>query len=796
MGIDCRDLDNDGNEEIFVVDMLPEQNSRQKSMLGKMNYDKLKLATKEGYHPQFIKNTLQKNNGMLNDSLLPFSEISYYSGVSQTDWSWAPLLADFTNDGLTDLYITNGYGKDITDLDYISYNNAQEGFQSQINYNKQVFENLEKQASVTIQNQFFEGAINLKFINKTSEYFNENPSISNGAAYADLDNDGDLDIITNNINKPAFVFENTTTNGNYLQINLVGPEKNKDAIGTTIKLWAGGKLFYQYYCPVRGYLSSMDSKIHFGLGNLKTVDSLTIIWPNEKAKKVTNIAVNQLLNIKYDLQNTSIVKELDKHATYFIEKKNTINDWSHTENPFIDYSVQPLLTRQYSANGPVLKSVSFGQNQDILFLGASIGHTPEIWWLKNGILFKKQQLPICQADVSDAAFADIDNDNDLDLVITHGGFELAPTNNAYKTEIYLNQENTFKLAQYSNLIPSFASNCLAIADYDKDGKPDIFIGGGAIPQAFPKAEKSIIVSGNKIELMKNLGMVSDAAWVDFDHDSWVDLVVVGEWNSVKIFKNNKGHLRQIKNDTLENLKGMWRKIEVADVNNDGFDDLIIGNLGQNNKLQASTEFPLQMLNADIDKNGTNDPLIGFYLKDENNKKQLFPYHTRDDIMAQIPSLKKTYSSYNTFGNASFADIIGAFKVTKPNYFTCNTTASIVLINKKNMNFEAIDLPFQCQLSPTNSILANDFNKDGNIDLLLSQNDYSTETNGGWQDGSIGIMAIGDGKGRFKFIPNTQSGFIIKGDNRNMVLINNKKSFWVGVNNGAMKKFDLKPDLAF
>jgi enediyne biosynthesis protein E4 len=799
MGVDIKDLNHDGNEEIFVVDMLPQKNSRQKSMLGKMNYDKLGLATSEGYEPQFVKNTLQKNNGMIGDSLLPFSEISYFCGLANTDWSWSPLIADFTNDGQNDIFITNGYGKDITDLDFISYNSStQEGFQTQENYNRTAYENIKKQPSVLLQNQFFEGKIDFGFDNNTEKYFAENPSLSNGAAYCDLDNDGDLDLITNNINEPAFVFENTISNKSFIKIHLTGSKNNIDAVGTTIRLWVGKKMYYQYFCPVRGYLSSVDPNTHFGLGNAQKIDSLEIIWADKKTEILRNIVPNQLININYDDNLSESKPQLVSNKTLFTEYQNSPNLLNHHENPFTDYAYQPLLYRQYSTNCIQLKSAQISKNVALIFLASPMGFEPEIWWMKNDKPFKKQKLPKQSADIVDAAFFDIDFDGDYDLVVVHAGFELPQGDKGFQAAIFLNKNGHFEYLPSSQNFPKMASSSLAIADFDKNGSQDILLAGGVSSRKFPENDPTFLYSFSKNGLincdikcpeLKKIGMVSDAVWADLDQDGWVDLVVVGEWNTIKIFKNNKGFLKLVQHNSLENIKGLWRSVAIIDANKDGLPDILVGNIGNNTKLQASDQKPLILFNGDLDQNSSLDPIIGFYLNDDKNQLKLFPYHTRDDIMTQVPALKKTFQNYSEFGKSTFDEIIMKFNVTEPKLLLCNTTASGIFINNGKMGLEFSPLPATCQFAPTNDILVGDFNDDDNQDFILAQNDYSTETNGGWQVGSLGVVALGDGKGKFKILPNNISGLILNTEAKSLTFFNNKH-LWVGNTKERLIKYEL------
>ena len=810
MGVDVADVNNDALPDIFVLDMLPEYNERQKTMLGFMNYNKFSMTLRQGYSAQFIRNTLQVHNGFLGKELLPFSEVGYMAGVYNTDWSWTPLLADFDNDGDRDLYVTNGYGKDITDLDFINYSAQRNPFGTKATQEKELFDVIQEMESITIPNYIFENNGDLKFENRSGDWIKNQNSISNGAVYADLDNDGDLDLVVNNIDEPAFVLENQiskNTTNNYLKIKINGSVKNPTGIGAKIHLWTGGKEQVHFQSPVRGYLSTVEDVVHFGLGNAQEVDSLLIIFPKQNAGQVGHeskvfykIQANQTFEIKNSIDGFLVhqVFEEEINTTFFQKVKSNLLNFSHDENPFQDFDAQPLLMHQHSKQGPCFAVANVdGKTGEELFIGGAKGFSSQIAFQNKDGSFRKQNLPHAECEDTGATFFDFDNDGDLDLYVVSGGSEFKADAEALQDRLYLN-DGLGNFAQHENIwLPKSSGKCVIANDFDKDGDIDLFVGGRVIPRKYPQSPRSYLLLNhegrfldytNKLAYpLENIGMVTDAVWSDYDGDGWDDLIIVGEWMSVTVFKNVQGHLEKHEISSLENSTGFWNCIVAKDMDGDGDDDYLLGNLGKNSRLQASENEPLAMYRNDKDENGSPDPLIGQFYLNKKGERKSYPIHARDDAVRQLVKIKKRFEKYSDFGNTTFTKLMGS-GFESEDYLFATQLSSSYLENKGNGEFEFHELPQEVQVAPIQDILVNDFDGDGYVDALLSGNDFTGEKNNGWYDAFNGLMLRGNGKGGFESVPTSESGFFVPEDGREIVLFKDKdgrERIFTGQNSGEI-----------
>jgi len=806
MGVDIADINNDAYPDLLVLDMLPEDYKRQKRMLGTMNYDKYLLSKRNNYSSQFMHNTLQLHNGMLGDSILKTSEVGFISGMSSTDWSWAPILADFDNDGDKDTYITNGYLKDLTDLDFINYSLQSTIFGDETSRNKQLFELLQKLPGVKLPNYLYRNDGKLAFKDVSSVWKDTKASFSNGAAYADFDNDGDLDLVVNNLNQDAFVLKNNTdvSSGNsFLRVQLNGTKHNKKAIGAKVTLWQEGKSQHQFQSVVRGYLSSMEPIIHFGLSNT-AVDSLQVLWPNGMISKIKDLKANTLVQV--DINAAIKPNKKEKVQKVLLDDISSILNFKHKENRGHDYISQHLLVRQYSKFGPCIATGNIDNEiGDEIFIGGSKGEASSIWKQNQTGDFELYQKLDEEFEDTGAIFIDVDNDNDLDLYVASGGTEFQKNTAFWQDRIYINDGNG-SFSKADNLLPEVKqiSSCIKPNDYDNDGDIDIFIGSRVVAGRYPETPKSQLLKNTTNGFIKehnealiNVGMVTDATWQDLNKDGWDDLIVVGEWMPITVFMNRNGTLEKTnisivnKEGTPEETLGWWNTIEAADFDNDGDIDFIIGNQGENGFILPKENKPVYVYKKDWDQNGSIDPVIGQYFSDPTNNSTLFPVQSRDDIMKQLVKLKDKYINYEAFSKVSFTQLLSINKLDEAT-LKATTFASSYLENLGNGNYQITKLPERCQIAPVNDILVKDIDNDGYLDVLLVGNDKTSETNYGLNDALIGVYLKGNDNG-FKILANETSGFYVPGQSHHITTLTSntgEESIIASQNGEALKIFSI------
>ncbi|MEL6917527.1 MAG: VCBS repeat-containing protein, partial [Bacteroidota bacterium] len=737
MGVDITDINNDAAPDILVLDMLPWDYQRQKKMLGTMNYDKYLLSQRNQYASQYMHNTLQLHNGYIDSIPLRTSEVGFMSGISSTDWSWAPIMMDFDHDGDKDIYITNGYVKDITDLDFVNFSRQNNVFGTPKARNQKLKKLVDEIPGIYIPNFFYENATGGQFKDVSKVWTKEQASFSNGAAYADFDLDGDVDLAVNNINHKAFLLENKVsedTTKHYLRLRLNGSKQNPNAIGAKAIIWSNGTIQAQYQSITRGYLSSMEPILHFGI-QASMVDSLKIRWPDGKVSLIYEVASDQVLVVDRKGAVPSIEKKVKKDYLFTID--DSVLKFKHKENSSNDYIFQHLLMRQYSKSGPCLVVANIdGIPGDEIFIGGSKEEPGQVWFQNDeGVYVPRQSLDSIYED-SDAVFVDVDGDNDLDLYVASGGNDFEEGSEAYQDRLYLNNGNGYFVQDKNALSKSFqSSGHISPSDIDNDGDIDFFIGARMVPRAYPKIPKSRVLindSGKFVErknsIAAKIGMVTSAVWEDINNDGWEDLIVVGEWMPISIFKNSRGRLIKTtmtwvdENGREIDTEGWWNCIKASDFDKDGDIDFLVGNQGLNAFVKPDQTHPIYLYKKDFDQNGSPDPILAQYFESGKGKK-LLPVHTRDDIMKQLVKLKDEYLTYDEFAQTDFVSLLKIQDLDNET-LSASVFASCYVENMGDGKFKLLPLPSACQVAPINDIYVDDFNKDGYVDALLVGNDFT------------------------------------------------------------------------
>ena len=803
MGNAITDIDNNGKPDIMVLDMRPENNERQKLIISSTGYDRFQMMLNAGYQPQYSRNTLQLNLGEGK-----FAEIGNMAGVSSTDWSWSSLFADYDNDGYKDLYITNGFLRDLGDLDYIHYQGIYDNplgeWDAKI---KQKLNSIKALPPAKLNNYAYRNSGDSTFEKVSENWGISSPSCSNGAAYADLDNDGDLDLIVNNMNQPAFIYENKSYEekpNHYLQIKLKGKPGNLQGIGTRIKLTTKVGTQYEQHFLSRGYESSVDPTLHFGLGQETEVERVEIWWPDDQYQLLKNIPANQQLIIAYKDAFSKEKPNKSADSKWFKETGITLDSiFYHEEDNIVDFKLQPIIPHMHSRNGPgVSVADANGDNLEDFYVGGAAGQAGVLYIQEKDASFSRSDWPI-DGNFEDmgSLFFDANNDGYTDLYVVSGGVQLLK-GNSYQDRLYLNDgEGNFTK---SNAIPEIkiSGSTVNAIDFDHDGDLDLFVGGRVDPGNYPMPVKSYLLENlanedvenlkfrdisNQIKDWDILTMVTSALWTDYNSDGWNDLIVVGEFMQVEFFQNKEGRLVRATNSTgLQKTEGWWNSINGGDFDGDGDTDYILGNLGRNHKYHASKEEPLCIYAKDYDKDGNMDPIMCYYIGDEN-----YIAHSRDELISQISAMRSRFKTYKSYAETSFGksflpeELESAYVVKSHNF------SSSYLENLGDGTFKISDLPIAAQMGPVEGILVEDIDKDGFEDVILTGNSYATEVATGRYDALKGLVLKGNGKGSFETLSLEKSGFINDYDASGLASIRNSKGelqIVTANNNGPLKVF--------
>lgn len=800
MGTDVADINNDGWEDIMVSEMLPEDYRRSKVSMPSMDVEGFNAIVQAGMHKQYMHNVLHLNQGNLF-----FSDIAQFSGVAKTDWSWSCLLSDFDNDGNKDMFVANGYRRDVFDGDaqqkltnYVRANRDKYSSPQEM-FSKGFSEFIDVYAPIKVKNYLFKNNGDLRFENVTDAWGFLEESFSNGAAIADLDNDGDLDLVINNIDDEAFVYKNNSSGvNNYLRLKLEGPASNSDGIGARVTVFADGGIQYFENKVIRGYLSSNEPVVHFGLGKTPKVDSVRVVWPDGKINLLSNQSANQVLTVKHT--EATIRKTQKQYQQLLAEATNQLvrEPFVHRENQFNEYKEQILLPHMFSRSGPfIAKGDVNGDGAVDFYIGGAAGQAGKLY-LQNSGNFVPKDVPAFESDRAfedmGTLFFDADGDGDLDLYVVSGGSEFPHGSKQYADRLYVN-DGKGNFADSRKIATISSGSCVVPYDIDGDGDLDLFRGGQVVANHYPKPARSYIlindggVFSDKTSqfgpALAEVGMVNSAIWVDLDKDEKAELVVTGEWMPIKVFRIGDGKLTEdTETFNLNGTEGWWHKVIAEDIDGDGDIDLIAGNIGENYKFRASAEKPFQVFAKDFDGNGTNDIFLARYYKDD----LLVPIRGRECTSQQMPVIAQKFPTFVSFAESDLSKILGK-EIESALHYKAHMFSSVIFEND-NGKFKQHRLPTESQLSAILGFVVKDFDGDGIKDILVGGNKFDVEVETTPADASPGILMKGLGNFQYQSLKSYESGLFIPYNVKDIqeIEVGNGHAILTTVNDGPMKAF--------
>ena len=814
MGMNTGDMNNDGLTDIFVLDMLPENNLRRKARLQPYDYRSYLNNETFGYTYQYVRNVLQLNRGYRPDNgTLTFSDVSFFAGIPATDWSWTPMIADFNNDQFRDLIITNGFPKDITDLDFNEFMTMRRNFIANE-------ESLEVIPSVKLYNYAYRNDLKTpggipRFSYVSEEWGILEPSFSSSAAYADLDNDGDLDYVINNIDDSASVYRNMLIeqeheNANWLKIKFKGPPGNINGIGAITEIFYQGRQQIFENSPFRGYHSTVQMGAHFGLGEVTTLDSVRVEWPGGREQVLRNVTAGQELELEYRnaVQGTPR-KSPDTFLIFKEISKESGVDYIHPEEDYIDYNAQRLLPHKLSQLGPgIAVSDVNGDGLDDFYVGGSHFHKGSFFIQQtDGRFLQEDLLPGADGECKreeelGVLFFDADGDDDEDLYLVSGGYEFDIRDSSYQDRLFLNDHGKF--IPFEGALPSFlaSGSCVKAADFDRDGDLDLFVGGRVKPFYYPLPVSSYLMIndgqgifhiGNDTNApeLEEIGLISDALWTDFDNDGWVDLMLAGEWMPLTLLKNSSGKLSKFTEIGSDTAIGWWNSLASMDFDLDGDMDYVAGNMGCNSLIRTSRKYPVSLYAGDYDNDMNYDVIPTTYFLDEDRNLKEYPFFGSQDMQKQLKDFKKIFPGYKEYGMATIDELMARLPDATEILLKANYQMSSYIENRGNGEFIVKELQEEAQLAPVFAILTGDFTDDQIPDILLTGNDYGNEVSDGRYDALNGLLLRGDGKGNFEPVAMQQSGIVIPGDGKSLVRLKTGDNSLVvvsGQNRGKLGMF--------
>jgi enediyne biosynthesis protein E4 len=813
MGVDIADIDHDGLPEIMVVDMLPRDNFRKKMMAGGATYDVFTMGLMLGYEPQYVRNTLQLHNGFSPGGTPNFSEVGQLARVHDTDWSWAPLFSDFDNSGRRDLFITNGYRRDVTNLDFITYSHQWQNSSDPQERRSQMLRAMRELDEVKLPNYVFRNDGDLAFTDVTREWGHQIPSYSTGAVFVDLNNDGALDLVVSNIDGEAFVFQNRARElhpeRNFLRVSLRGPAGNRGGYGAKVTIHTAEGLQYHDHTPYRGYKSSVEQTIHFGLGTVARVDSIEVRWPDGSYGLVRDVGVNQVLALDHrDAGPYTPRGAAAPQPLFQALPAGSGLQVAHESERIADFKHTPLLPHKHSQNGPgIAVGDVTGNGLDDVYVGTGRGQEKAVLLQTEPGRFVRRVLD-ADPDFEDmgALFFDANGNGHLDLYVVSGGGFLPNFPREYRDRLYLNDgRGGFRWAEDALPEVDASGSCVVAADFTGDGRLDLFVCGRVVPGEYPTAPRSYLLRndtrrGGPVRFtdvteelapgLARVGLASDALWTDFDGDGNIDLIVVGEWMPITFFRNQGGRLVDVTASTgLGATGGWWNGIVAGDFTNNGRTDYVVGNLGLNTELRASPAEPMRLHAADFDGNGSIDPVLSYYIQGRS-----YPAHGRDQMIDQMVAMKARFLRFTDYGNATLDRVLTREEQARATVHEAVTLESVLLENLGGGRFAMRPLPRRAQFAPVFGMLARDFDGDGNLDVLLVGNSLAAEPRIGWYTASTGTLLLGDGAGGFRPVESRTSGFFVDGDAKGIaeVALDDERSLvLVTQNNDSLKAFQIR-----